>query len=219
MEPKLHYKAINPILLSVLKTIMAAKEFDDFRLVGGTALSLHRGHRESIDLDMFSDAPYDSIDFGAIDAFLDQTYSYVDTNEYKTAGIGKSYYVGSSKDSCIKLDIFYTDRFIQEIAIIDDIRLATIEEILAMKIDVISRGGRKKDFWDIHELMDDYPIDTMIALHKERYPYNHDPKKIISSFTDFERADEDFDPICLKGKIWELIKLDLTDMADQVSNV
>ena len=88
-----------------------------------------------------------------------------------------------------------------------------------MKIDIISMGGRKKDFWDIHELIEDYPIYKMIALHKERYPYNHDPEKIISSFTDFKRADEDFDPICLKGKIWELIKLDLTEMADQVSNV
>lgn len=219
MEHNPPYKAINPFLLSVLKRIMAAKEFDDFRLVGGTALSLHRGHRESIDLDMFSDAPYGSIDFEAIDEFLRQTYSYVDTNKFKTVGIGTSYYVGNTKDICIKLDLFYTDRFIREIALIDDIRLATVEEILAMKIDVIARGGRKKDFWDIHELKDDYPIEKMIALHKERYPYNHDPKKIISSFTEFERADEDFDPICLKGKIWELIKLDLADMSDQVPNV
>jgi hypothetical protein len=39
---------------------------------------------------LFSDAPYDSIDFGVIDAFLRKTYSYVDTNEYKVVGIGKS---------------------------------------------------------------------------------------------------------------------------------
>ena len=115
MEHKPYYKAINPVLLSVLKTIMAANEFDDFRLVGGTALSLQRGHRESIDIVMFSDAPYDSIDFGAIDAFLSQTYSYVDTNKFQAVGTGKSCYVGHSKDSCIKLDLFYTDRFIQKL--------------------------------------------------------------------------------------------------------
>jgi hypothetical protein len=37
MDNKLHYNTINPLLLSVLKTLMAAKEFNDFRLVGGTA--------------------------------------------------------------------------------------------------------------------------------------------------------------------------------------
>lgn len=146
MENKLHYNTINPFLLSGIKTLMAAKEFDVFRLVGGTALSFYRGHRESVDIDLFSDAPYDSIDFGVIDAFLRKTYSYVDTNEYKVVGIGKSYYVGTSKDNCFKLDLFYTDKFIQEIMLIDDIILATIEEIIAMKIDVISQGWKKKGF-------------------------------------------------------------------------
>jgi len=87
--------------------------------------------------------------------------------------MGRSYYVGKNKDACVKLDLFYTDGFIQEVLFIDDIRLATVEEIIAMKIDVISRGGRKKDFWDIHELKDDYTFEKMLALHEKRYPYNH----------------------------------------------
>jgi hypothetical protein len=160
MKNKLFYNTINPL------SLMVVREFDVFRLIGGTALSLYRGHRESVDIDLFSDVPYDSIDFAAIDAFLHKTYSYVDTNEYNVVGMGKSYYIGKNKDDCIKLDLFYTDRFIQEIILIDGIRLATVEEIIAMKIDVISRGGRKKDFWDIHELKDDYSIEKMLALHK-----------------------------------------------------
>jgi hypothetical protein len=213
MENKLHYNTTNPQLLGVLKTLMAAKEFDAFRLVGGTALSLLRGHRESIDIDLFSDAPYDSIDFETIDAFLRQTFSYVDTNKYKVVGQGRSYYIGNSKDDCVKLDLFYTDAFIQEIVLIDGIRLATVEEIIAMKIDVISRGGRKKDFWDIHELMDKYSMEEMLDLHKQRYPYTHEQMQIKSSFSKFENADDDFVPICLKGKYWEIIKLDMIDFA------
>jgi hypothetical protein len=213
MGNKLYYNTLKPLLLNILKALMAAKEFNVFRLVGGTALSLYRGHRESADIDLFSDAPYGSIDFGAIDAFLRNTFSYVDTNEYKDVGMGKSYYVGNSNDDCIKLDLYYTDRFIKEMLLIDIIRLANVEEILAMKIDVISRGGRKKDFWDIHELKDDYSIEKMFAIHKERYPYTHDQIQIRSSFSDFTLADEDFDPICLKGKHWEIIKLDMIDFA------
>lgn len=213
MESKLHYNSTRKQLLAILKTLMAAREFNAFRLVGGTALSLLRGHRESIDIDLFSDATYDSIDFEAIDTFLSKTFSYVDTNENKVVGPGKSYFIGNNKDDCVKLDLFYTERFIQKIVLIDGIRFATVEEIIAMKIDVISRGGRKKDFWDIHELKDDYSIEKMLALDKQRNPYTHDEDQIRSNFSNFKNADDDFDPICLKGKHWEIIKLDMIDFA------
>jgi len=213
MVNKLYYNTLNPLLLNVLKKLMAAREFDVFRLIGGTALSLYRGHRESADIDLFSDAPYDSINFAAIDTFLHNTYSYVDTTNVSIVGMGKSYFVGRSKNDCVKLDLFYTDRFIQEKVLIKGIRLATVDEIVAMKIDVISSGGRKKDFWDIHELKDEYSYERMIALHKQRYPYTHDENQIKKNFTDFKNADDDFDPVCLKGKHWEIIKLDIIDFA------
>jgi len=213
MVNKLYYNTLNPLLLIVLKKLMAAREFDVFRLIGGTALSLYRGHRESADIDLFSDAPYDSINFAAIDTFLHNTYSYVDTTNVSIVGMGKSYFVGRSKNDCVKLDLFSTDRFIQEKVLIKGIRLATVDEIVAMKIDVISSGGRKKDFWDIHELKDEYSYERMIALHKQRYPYTHDENQIKKNFTDFKNADDDFDPVCLKGKHWEIIKLDIIDFA------
>ena len=73
------------------------------------------------------------------------------------------------------------------------------------------RNGCKKDFWDIHELMEDYSLEEMLDLHEKRYTYSHDRKLIIRKLTDFQLADDDFEPICLKGKHWELIKLDLTE--------
>jgi len=79
------------------------------------------------------------------------------------------------------------------------------------EIDVVGRGGRKKDFWDLHELLSDYSIEQMLQLHQERYPYTHNKKEILSNFIKFKAADADFDPVCLKGKYWELIKLDLLD--------
>lgn len=214
MRTNLYYSSTSQQLLDVLKTLMSASEFNVFRLVGGTALSLLRGHRESIDIDLFSDAPYGSIDFESIYTFLCGAFSYVDKNDYKAVGLGASCYIGNSEDDCVKLDLFYTDKFIQEAILIDGIRMATVEEIIAMKFDVISRGGRKKDFWDLHELKDEYSIEKMLALHKQRYHYNHDEDQIRSNFSNFEIADDDFDPICLKGKHWEIIKLDMIDFAD-----
>ena len=213
MSDKLYYKTTDPLLLEILKTLMASEEFDAFRLVGGTGLSLQRGHRKSIGIDLFSDATYDSIDFIAIEAFLHQNFTYVDSNNSEIVGLGKSYFVGRSKKDCVKLDLFYTDKFIQDIFLVDGIRMASIEEIISMKIDVISRGGRKKDFWDIHELMDDYSIEKMLALHKQRHPYTHNEEQIRSNFSNFLDADGDFEPICLKDKHWEIIKLDMIDFA------
>ena len=78
-----------------------------------------------------------------------------------------------------------------------------------MKIDIVQRKARKKDFWDIHELIDTYPPAQMIALHAQRCVYTHDEALIRTNFIDFARADEGFDPICLRGKYWQLIKLDI----------
>ena len=212
----LHYNTITPLLHSILADLMSADVFKDFRLVGGTALSLHRGHRMSVDIDLFTDAEYGSIDFEAIDSFLRSNYSYVDTNNYDVIGMGKCYFIGENQLNCIKLDLFYTDKFIDKIILIDGLRLASIEEIIAMKMDVIFRTGRKKDFWDIHELKDNYSISEMIALHEKRYPYTHDKEVLKQKFIDFEDSNGDFEPDCLRGKYWEFIKLDLIDLINIV---
>ena len=51
----------------------------------------------------------------------------------------------------------------------------------------------------------------MLALHKKRYPYDHDEVVLVSNFTNFSVADNDFEPDCLAGKHWELIKVDITE--------
>ncbi|MBX2898758.1 MAG: nucleotidyl transferase AbiEii/AbiGii toxin family protein [Cyclobacteriaceae bacterium] len=193
---------------------MAVPEFAAFRLVGGTALSLQRGHRKSIDLDLFTDAEYGSLDFDALDRFLREHYKYVDSPSKGAVGMGMSYFVGTSDQDSIKLDIFYTDNFIQPYEERDGVRLATVEEIIAMKLEVISHGGRKKDFWDIHELQGDYAFKEMLALHEQRYPFGHNRDQITRNFTNFEMADDDLEPVCLRGHYWEMIKLDLVDFAN-----
>jgi hypothetical protein len=211
MPDRLHWHTVKPILKEVLAVLMQEKLFDPFRLVGGTSLSLQLGHRMSDDIDLFTDEPYDSLDFGAIDKFLRRSFKYVSDLAPGPVGMGVSYLVGHSKDESVKLDLFYTDTFIQPALKIGPYRLGTIEEIIAMKIDIVQHKARKKDFWDLDELIEKYSINQMITLHKQRYPRSHNEKLIRKNFVDFERADEDFTPICLKGKHWELIKLDFVE--------
>lgn len=191
---------------------MRNKALNEFRLVGGTALSLYRGHRMSVDIDLFTDAQYGTIDFDAINGFLHESFPYVDASFGVLPGMGRSYLVGSDRDNNIKLDIFYsTDGFLLPPHEEDGIRIATVDDIVAMKIDVISRGGRKKDFWDLHELMKDYDLKKMLLLHKRRAEYTHDEAQIRGNLLDFSKADEEYDPICLRGKFWEFIKEDFEE--------
>lgn len=55
---KLYYQTVSESLLGILKKIMDSEIFADFRLVGGTSLSLQRGHRRSVDIDLFTDLDY-----------------------------------------------------------------------------------------------------------------------------------------------------------------
>ncbi len=190
---------------------MRISQFRTFRLVGGTALSLQIGHRESIDIDLFSDQDYGTINFDQIEESLFSEFQYVDSIGGIDPAFGKSYLIGFESEDVIKLDVFYTDPFIQPATIIDEIRMASIEEIIAMKLDVVQRGGRKKDFWDLHELMSNNSFDKMLELHQVRYPYDHDEKLILKNFIDFTIADEDLDPKCLRGKYWEFIKEDILE--------
>lgn len=211
----LYYNTVNNLLKTSLDILMLSSEFNSFRLVGGTALSLQKGHRISIDIDLFSDVPYGSIDFKIIDQFIKNSFLYSSYIGDNNPGIGKSYTIGFSRNETIKLDVFYTDHFIQAPLTVDNIRMATLEEIIAMKIDVVQRGGRKKDFWDIHMLLTNNDINSMISLHKKRYPYSHNKNLILKNFTNFTLADNDFDPICLRGNYWEFIKEDIIDAVDK----
>lgn len=204
----MHWETVDPLLKEVLEDLMSEPLFDSFRLVGGTALSLQLGHRKSIDIDLFTADNYGSIDFESIDEFLRKQFKAVTTNHTGPIGMGITYYVGHSANEQVKLDLYYTEPFIRDPVNDENNRMASIEDIIGMKIDIIGRTGRKKDFWDLHELHDNYSIDKMISLYREKFPYGFNEDEIRKAFLNFSEADVEPDPICLLNKHWELIKLD-----------
>jgi len=208
----LYFNSVSSTLAEVLNQLMRMEEFHQFRLVGGTALSLQLGHRISVDIDLFTDVDYGSIDFSAVDDLLEKTFPFAKTLYSGNVGLGKSYHIGNSEEKSVKLDLYYTDLFIRPIVKKDDLRMASIEEIAAMKMEIIGNKGRKKDFWDIHELLDYLSLEQILSLHAERYPYSHSKEELLNKLVDFQVADNIADPICLKGKYWELIKMDLNDI-------
>lgn len=212
---KLYWNTVKPLLKEILIDLIDEPLFLPYRLVGGTSLSLQLGHRMSVDIDLFTDTEYGSIDYKAIREFLEIKYPYCSSRNLDNVSFGTYFEVGNSKDDFVKIDLYYTDKFIEEPITIENIRMATANEIIAMKLDVILRGGRKKDFWDLHYFIDKITVDEMIDLFQKRYPYNVDFYKIKNQLTYFDIAETDFEPICLLGKSWEIIKLDFYEFVEK----
>lgn len=162
---QLHYETVSPLLQQVLETLMGTELFAPFRLVGGTNLSLRYGHRISVDIDLFTDAEYGSLNFHSYEKYLKEKFPYYECND-KTSivGFGRGYYIGDNPEESIKVDLMYAEPFLDEAGIYDNIRLASVKDIIAMKMNVISHGGRKKDFWDIHQLLNDYSLSDMFEI-------------------------------------------------------
>lgn len=212
----LYLNTISDLLWKALNQLMSLEEFRSFRLVGGTSLSLQLGHRESVDIDLFTDLQYGSLDFSKLEVILIKTFPYVDGTYTGDPGMGRSYFVGNNENELVKLDLFYTDSFVYPCIIEQNIRLSSIEEVAAMKFEIIAQGGRKKDFWDVHELLDLYSLDELIGFYLKRNPYGYSRSELLQQTVDFSVAENDFTPNCFREKDWELIKLDFEELIQKL---
>ncbi|QQL50165.1 nucleotidyl transferase AbiEii/AbiGii toxin family protein [Mucilaginibacter ginkgonis] len=209
----LHWETVSPLLKEILLKLMNVELLKDHRLVGGTALSLHLGHRMSVDIDLFiSGETYGAFNYEKLESYLNETFPFVSGDFGSPPAFGKSYLIGNSNNDVVKVDIFYaSDPFFDDALIIDDIRLGSLQQITAMKLDIVRRVGRKKDFWDLHELLNFYSIEDMLSFHAKGFQWNHERDLILKNLINFHEADEDFEPICLLGKEWAFVKEDLVE--------
>lgn len=140
----LHYETVLPVLKEVLERISSREELKEFRLVGGTNLSLRFGHRMSDDIDYFTPQEYGTADFDGIYAMLRQEFDYI-YGGGKDIGFGHSYFVGNSSidGEKVKLDIMYTDPFLNDPDVLDGVNFASIEDIVAMKLNAVTGSPGK----------------------------------------------------------------------------
>ncbi len=122
MLQKLYTNTTSPTLFHILKELNTWEELDNFRLVGGTALSLQLGHRISVDIDLFIDATYGTVDFIPIYNRLVKTYPYIIGKKPDNVGFGFSFIIGNSQSESVKLDLYYTDTFLFPPVVYQDIK-------------------------------------------------------------------------------------------------
>jgi Nucleotidyl transferase AbiEii toxin, Type IV TA system len=195
----LRLETVESDTFSVLKQLMEMPELQDFSLVGGTALSLLYGHRMSIDLDMFTNKHFEN---NVIIQALEKKFGDSFDNKSTNPRFGIFCFVNE-----VKIDIVrFPHPLIRPEVTIDGIRMFSTEDIIAMKVQAILGRGKKKDFWDIAELLNHFPITDFIKFHKEKYATQNLIITVPQAITYFADADESEDPISLKNQTWEGVK-------------
>lgn len=185
---------VEPDTLELLKNLMQEKMLANTRLVGGTALALQYGHRNSVDLDFF----------GEIDSeedYVTMLKQYGNVMVIKNSPTIKQFIVNGVKVDFVNYKYPWIDNPVEEEGMV----LASPKDIAAMKINAIEGRGSKKDFIDIYFLLQKYHLSEILEFYSKKYP-EYSIFRAMMSLTYFDDADEQVMPKMFENVSWELIK-------------
>lgn len=156
----LQKNAIQPGTLELLTQLQSEEALNNFNLAGGTSLALQIGHRRSIDLDLFST---DDFEVNFLLEFLETNYNF--HSDFTANNTLKG-----SIDS-VKVDfISHKYPLIKNIREVEHIKLYSVEDIAAMKLNAIAGNGtRSKDFIDLYFLLKEYSVTQLIDFYSQKY--------------------------------------------------
>jgi predicted nucleotidyltransferase component of viral defense system len=192
----LHTDAISKPTLKLLKQLMADENLSNFKLAGGTALALQIGHRLSIDLDLFTNEAFNK---NGLRDLLQINY------QMQTDNITKNTLSGAIRN--IKTD-FMAHQYpvLNEVVLIDWLRMWSVQDIVAMKLNAISNRGSKKDLCIVYSLLEYYSIEQMITFYIKKYKHQQS-MMVIKSLVYFEDAELEPDPVWIVKKTdWSKVK-------------
>ena len=175
----LHKETIDAATLELLKRLMGDERLQGFVLVGGTSLALQMGHRISVDLDLFTEKEFEADE---LREYLEQNYHL--QSDYLAFATVKGEVEGVQVD-CIA----HAYPWLKPFAVEEGVRLASLEDICAMKLNAIAGNGtRIKDFVDVAHLSSRFSLEQMLKFYEEKYQANPlMPLKGIVYFADINK--------------------------------
>jgi len=197
MSNYLHLDVLPENQLRLFEMLSSQSFLNDFYLAGGTCLALQIGHRRSIDFDFFIPADFET---HTIVNKLTNIGSYQRDNEEKNT-------INGSLNG-VKISFFgYRYKIIDDFRNFNNIRLAGLKDIAAMKMEAIAGRGSKKDFVDIYFLLQQYTLNEIFEFHTLKYGpglsnlYHH-----LKSLVYFTDADPEAMPLMIKPLNWDEVK-------------
>lgn len=197
----LSYGTVEAHTLELLKAFMRQDLFVSMRLVGGTALALQYGHRQSVDLDMFGPVQFDSFEIRQVLNQLGKLTVIKETSNIKI------YLLDGIKVDFVNYAYPWIDDAVEE----EGIRLASDKDIAAMKINAIEGRGSKKDFIDLYFLLKHYTLQEILDFYCHKYPENSVFRAILS-LSYFDDADSQMMPKMFMEDDWNHMKNYLSEV-------
>lgn len=203
----LHKETVSAEFLNLLERLFSFPELNNFVLVGGTALSLRIANRKSIDIDLFSNAEFSE---DGLNQFLrEKNFEFQLQSRHKGSLLG---YINN-----IKVDFLrHGYHWLSTPETIEGIRMASLQDIAAMKLNAISGNGtRLKDFVDIAYLSSFFPLSAMLDFCEKKYP-DINGVMALKSLSYFDDIDFSVDINYMDPKItWSKVKQRLLKMVQQ----
>lgn len=192
----LSIQSVKPDTLELLRAISKQPEVQETRLVGGTALALQYGHRQSVDLDFFGRLPEDK------DVLIDAVKRIGDVTVLNRSKIILQMVVNQ-----VKVDFVDYSRYpwIDEPICGDGCVLASDKDIAAMKVNAIMGRGTRKDFIDLYALLQRYSLAEIMGFYQHKYPEFSEYRALLS-MTYFDDAEMQDLPIMFIDTPWETMK-------------
>jgi hypothetical protein len=175
---------ISPQTFTLIQELQRLPELKEFYLVGGTSLALQLGHRNSIDIDLFTQNDFKVDD---ILNLLNPTYEVKEIYRRENTII--------SLVSNIKTDfIKHSYPLILPPLTEEGITFLSKEDISAMKFHAIIQSGKRlKDFIDVYYLLQYFSMQQMIGFFTQKYSYSN-PMIAMKAINFFDEIDENIDP-------------------------
>lgn len=192
----LHRATVFPSSLELLKKLMAIPALLGFYLARVTSLALQIGHRISVDLDLFGDRPFGTQEI--LDELQDLAPISIITQSRNILILNINE---------VQVDfVNYRYPLVADPLLEDGLKLLTLPDIGAMKLNAIAGRGRKRDFYDLYFLLKNYSLRELIGFYLKKYNDGSE-FMVVRSLSYFEDADEDEDIVQLGEKLrWNHIK-------------
>ena len=201
----LHLQTIHPDTLELLRKLSLLPELSQMRLVGGTALALQYGHRQSIDLDFFGEMT------NAPDEIINKMSEFGDCVVLNNQKSILQLVVSGVKVDVIDYSLY---KWIDSPVCENGLKLASVQDIAAMKINAIEGRGSRKDFIDVYMLLKKYSLDEILGFYKQKYS-NYSIFRALLSLTFFEDAERESMPIMLIDDSWEQMKNNILSVVEE----
>lgn len=170
---------VSQVLITTIKELQALPSLSQFALAGGTNLAIRFGHRESQDVDLFCPEivgikHLEQIEQEAIAFFGKKNVTGIDYPAGKESEQHTflRFWVTKSCGTMIKVEIIQNMKMMDDIEIIDDIRLVTTRDIGLFKLISGSSRAANKDIYDldfITEKVDLVELFEGLKAKKEKF--------------------------------------------------